>query len=119
MKEIAEGCFCLPNGATVTGESLVQGFGYIVDEIPDAASESPIDPLRTRNFGGNIEYRSEYLERKNEITRVHEIYIAEHPELQQVMADYLQLVLHRKPQNVYEFTAEYVEALTQVESSAF
>ncbi|TPX70792.1 hypothetical protein SpCBS45565_g01446 [Spizellomyces sp. 'palustris'] len=65
------------------------------------------DPFATRDFGGNIELQSEYAERKRELKTFQEGYITQHPDLSDIMADYLQLVLHRKPQDVYSFTIEY------------
>ncbi|KAJ3186600.1 hypothetical protein HDU85_007420 [Gaertneriomyces sp. JEL0708] len=59
------------------------------------------------DFGGNIELLSEYQLKKTEIQERQQEYIAAHPELKDMLADYLQLVLHRKPSDVYTFTKDY------------
>ncbi|KAJ8324384.1 hypothetical protein QVD99_002416 [Batrachochytrium dendrobatidis] len=60
-------------------------------------------------FDGNNELISEYMTRKTEISASHSQYINEHPELKAFMSDYLQFLLHRKPQDVYQFTLEYYQ----------
>ncbi|KNC98276.1 uncharacterized protein SPPG_06673 [Spizellomyces punctatus DAOM BR117] len=87
---------------------------YVIQVIEEARTstqqkdDEPMqDPFATRDFGGNIELQSEYAERKRELKTFQEGYIAQQPDLGDIMADYLQLVLHRKPQDVYSFTIEY------------
>ena len=41
----------------------------------------------------------------------HKTYLLQHPELKSLMADYTQLLLLRKPENVYEFTKDYFSNL--------
>ncbi|KAI9098263.1 hypothetical protein DFS34DRAFT_104898 [Phlyctochytrium arcticum] len=62
------------------------------------------DPYDASDFDGNIELQAEYSKRKEEIKQLQFAYIKDHPELRDIMADYIQLILHRKPQDVYAFT---------------
>ncbi|KAJ3329976.1 hypothetical protein HDU76_006741 [Blyttiomyces sp. JEL0837] len=62
--------------------------------------------LQEMVFGDNIELESEYQQRREEVKNSHAEYIREHPELKDIMADYLQLVLHRKPTDVFSFTSQ-------------
>ncbi|KAI8927048.1 hypothetical protein BC831DRAFT_195191 [Entophlyctis helioformis] len=58
-------------------------------------------------FDGNSELLSEFKTRKSEIADSHSQYLADHPELRAFLADYMQLLMHRKPEDVYAFTLEY------------
>ena len=49
---------------------------------------------------------------KEEISNAHIKYIQDHPELREIMADYLQLILHRKPLDVFAFTATWSNGKT-------
>jgi hypothetical protein len=55
----------------------------------------------------NVEDLSEFKIRKQEIEKVHYKYIQNHPEIRDFLADYMQLLMHRKPDDVYSFTNEY------------
>ncbi|KAJ3411309.1 hypothetical protein HDV05_002413 [Chytridiales sp. JEL 0842] len=66
------------------------------------------DDLSSNNTLKNIEMLSEFKQRKDHITQIHAKYIEKHPELRKIMADYLQLVLHRKPDDVYAFTKTWL-----------
>ncbi|ORY47679.1 hypothetical protein BCR33DRAFT_714771 [Rhizoclosmatium globosum] len=60
------------------------------------------------NFGGNIELISEFKQRKAEIKRSHTQYIKEHPKLQEIMSDYVQHILLKRPDDVYTFTQNWM-----------
>jgi hypothetical protein len=60
-----------------------------------------------KNFAQDIEEKSEFRIRKQEIEIMHGEYIKHHPELREFLADYMQLLLHRKPVDVYAFTNAY------------
>ncbi|KAI8822930.1 uncharacterized protein EV422DRAFT_522727 [Fimicolochytrium jonesii] len=62
---------------------------------------------KTKEEEDDMEQRSEFLLRKQEVKEAQKAYMLRHPELGDIMADYLQLILHRKPEDVYAFTAEY------------
>ncbi|KAI8799886.1 hypothetical protein BJ742DRAFT_843958 [Cladochytrium replicatum] len=64
------------------------------------------DILQSSDFGSNIELKSEYNMNKSEISKQQEEYCSSHPELQEILSDYVQLLLHRKPADVYTFTHE-------------
>ncbi|KAI8613018.1 hypothetical protein BC830DRAFT_1170595 [Chytriomyces sp. MP71] len=65
-----------------------------------AIEASSSDTSEEVEFGGNVELISEFKQRK----KLHEEYVSKHPALHEILADYLQLVLHRKPATVYEFS---------------
>ncbi|KAI8902739.1 hypothetical protein BC833DRAFT_616474 [Globomyces pollinis-pini] len=64
-------------------------------------------PIIDDSLNGNVEYISEYEIREKQVYESHSKYLSEHPEVRAFLADYLQLLLHRKPENVYEFTVDY------------
>ncbi|KAJ3402863.1 hypothetical protein CcCBS67573_g00714 [Chytriomyces confervae] len=59
-------------------------------------------------FDGNVELISEFKQRKAEMKKAHNEYIAQHPELKEILADYIQLMLQKKPANVFEFTQTWL-----------
>ncbi|KAL2918812.1 hypothetical protein HK105_201646 [Polyrhizophydium stewartii] len=87
------------------------------DDLP---TDSPQEPGRLSHdrsaigamisfglFDGNSELVSEYQARKSEIVQSHLEYLAEHPELRALLSDYMQMMMHRKPDDVYSFTREF------------
>eukprot|EP00842_Homolaphlyctis_polyrhiza_P003890 jgi/Hompol1/4501/HPOL_003670-RA len=56
---------------------------------------------------GNPELVAEYWVRKAEISASHGQYMKDHPELRAFLLDYLQLLMHQKPNDVFAFTNEY------------
>ncbi|KAJ3025380.1 UNVERIFIED_CONTAM: hypothetical protein HDU68_007207 [Siphonaria sp. JEL0065] len=76
-----------------------------------AATALPIedhDSAQSIDFGGNIELISEFKQQKAEIKRSHAQFIKEHPELQEIMSDYVQLILLKKPTDVFAFTQSWL-----------
>ncbi|KAI8911723.1 hypothetical protein EDD86DRAFT_188935, partial [Gorgonomyces haynaldii] len=55
----------------------------------------------------NIEHLAEFQIRKNKIMLEYEDYIQTHPEVKQYMQDFLQMLVHQKPEDVFEFTRQY------------
>lgn len=55
----------------------------------------------------NIELVSEFRSLKEDIQKGHEQYVLSKPEFKNIMADYVQMLLLKKPENVYEFTRLY------------
>uniref|UniRef100_A0A8D0DMB4 Ciliogenesis-associated TTC17-interacting protein n=1 Tax=Salvator merianae TaxID=96440 RepID=A0A8D0DMB4_SALMN len=55
----------------------------------------------------DVELYSKFLDRKEELQASHATYIRRHPELSALLADFLQLLLLRKPDDVVTFAAEF------------
>ncbi|MBN3300952.1 CATIP protein, partial [Amia calva] len=55
----------------------------------------------------DMQLYSKFLDRKEELKANHTMYIRHHPELKALMADFLQFLLLRKPDDVFTFAAEY------------
>ncbi|XP_062972815.1 ciliogenesis-associated TTC17-interacting protein isoform X4 [Elgaria multicarinata webbii] len=55
----------------------------------------------------DVELYSRFLDRKEELQASHATYVRHHPELSALLADFLQLLLLRKPDDVVTFAAEF------------
>uniref|UniRef100_A0A6J0TGK6 Ciliogenesis-associated TTC17-interacting protein n=1 Tax=Pogona vitticeps TaxID=103695 RepID=A0A6J0TGK6_9SAUR len=55
----------------------------------------------------DVELYSRFLDRKEELQASHATYVQRHPELNALLADFLQLLLLRKPEDVVTFAAEF------------
>ncbi|XP_061465259.1 ciliogenesis-associated TTC17-interacting protein isoform X2 [Rhineura floridana] len=55
----------------------------------------------------DVELYSKFLDRKEELQASHATYVRRHPELNALLADFLQLLLLRKPVDVVTFAAEF------------
>ena len=58
----------------------------------------------------DFELQCEYTAVKSQIQQTHLAYIQEHPEIKDFLSDYLQILIHQKPDNVYEFTRDYFDS---------
>ncbi|CAF0970059.1 unnamed protein product [Brachionus calyciflorus] len=59
------------------------------------------------NWEEDMQMRSKYLDRKEELKNEYNQYLTDHPELKQITSDYLQAVLSIKPKDVLSFTAKH------------
>eukprot|EP00441_Pelagodinium_beii_P042254 CAMPEP_0197647488 /NCGR_PEP_ID=MMETSP1338-20131121/25532_1 /TAXON_ID=43686 ORGANISM="Pelagodinium beii, Strain RCC1491" /NCGR_SAMPLE_ID=MMETSP1338 /ASSEMBLY_ACC=CAM_ASM_000754 /LENGTH=76 /DNA_ID=CAMNT_0043221299 /DNA_START=61 /DNA_END=291 /DNA_ORIENTATION=+ len=51
--------------------------------------------------------------REEELLQEHSAYLEQHPELRQVLNDFMSSVLLHRPEQVFEFTREYFTAFKQ------
>jgi hypothetical protein len=58
----------------------------------------------------DFELQCEYTAVKSQIQQTHLAYIQEHPEIKDFLSDYMQILIHQKPDNVYEFTRDYFDS---------
>mmetsp|Transcript_167125 Transcript_167125/g.406185 ORF Transcript_167125/g.406185 Transcript_167125/m.406185 type:complete len:108 (+) Transcript_167125:54-377(+) len=65
-----------------------------------------------------FEELSELNERKSELRRENQDWIAAHPELKSVMSDFMAALLQRKPDDVFVYAAEYFEAIAKAGADA-
>ncbi|KAJ3276037.1 hypothetical protein HDV01_006207 [Terramyces sp. JEL0728] len=86
----------------------VDGEKVPVTEILQAELQPMIEI--DEHLNNNIEYIAEFQIREEEISKSHKKYVEDHPEIHSFLSDYLQLLLHKKPENVYQFTNEYFRA---------
>ncbi|KAF6718383.1 Ciliogenesis-associated TTC17-interacting protein [Oryzias melastigma] len=54
-----------------------------------------------------VENTADFLERRKELKEEYALYLRQHPEIRALISDFMQLLLLRKPENVYQFAKEY------------
>ncbi|XP_075875907.1 ciliogenesis-associated TTC17-interacting protein [Nelusetta ayraudi] len=55
----------------------------------------------------DMQMRSKFLDRKEELNAEHALYLRQHPEIRALISDFLQFLLLRKPENVLQFSRDY------------
>ncbi|KAM9349974.1 ciliogenesis-associated TTC17-interacting protein [Symphorus nematophorus] len=55
----------------------------------------------------DMQMRSKFLDRKEELKADHASYLRQHPEIRALISDFLQFLLLRKPDDVFQFAREY------------
>ncbi|XP_054625492.1 ciliogenesis-associated TTC17-interacting protein isoform X1 [Dunckerocampus dactyliophorus] len=55
----------------------------------------------------DLQMRSKFLDRKEELKADHASYLREHPEIRALISDFLQFLLLKKPDDVFQFAREY------------
>ncbi|KAM3603751.1 uncharacterized protein V6R79_001468 [Siganus canaliculatus] len=55
----------------------------------------------------DLQMRSNFLDRKEELMAGHALYLRQHPEIRALISDFLQFLLLRKPDDVFQFAREY------------
>ncbi|XP_030259615.1 ciliogenesis-associated TTC17-interacting protein [Sparus aurata] len=55
----------------------------------------------------DMQMRSSFLDRKEELREDHASYLRQHPEIRALISDFLQFLLLRKPDDVFQFAREY------------
>ncbi|XP_067932140.1 ciliogenesis-associated TTC17-interacting protein-like [Watersipora subatra] len=75
--------------------------------IEDEFTEKPTFSKEKLNWEDDAEMYSRYLDRKEELEDDHSKYTRQHPELKCILADFLQFLLLRKPEDTLNFAGEY------------
>ncbi|XP_015265506.1 PREDICTED: ciliogenesis-associated TTC17-interacting protein [Gekko japonicus] len=84
----------------------------LIEQVPilieiDKPDPHPIFEKIPLDWEEDMELYSQFLDRKEELQASHATYARRHPELSNLLADFLQLLLLRKPDDVVTFAAEY------------
>ncbi|XP_046553649.1 ciliogenesis-associated TTC17-interacting protein-like [Haliotis rubra] len=92
-------------------------------QIPTAIErdEEPPKPTFEKqplNWEEDMQLYSRFLDRKEELKGDHAVYMRHHPELKALLADFLQFLLLRKPDDVLSFAAEYFAAFSNTMPSS-
>ncbi|CAG2242815.1 Ciliogenesis-associated TTC17-interacting protein [Mytilus edulis] len=78
----------------------------------DEEPPKPVFEKKPLNWEEDMQLYSRFLDRKEELKADHSTYIRSHPELKSILADFLQFLLLRKPDDVVQFCAEYFSAFS-------
>ncbi|XP_063285331.1 ciliogenesis-associated TTC17-interacting protein [Pelobates fuscus] len=74
---------------------------------PDEQDPKPVFGKKTLIWQEDVQLYSNYLDRKAELIAGHETYLRRHPEMKILLADFMQFLLLRKPEDVITFAAEF------------
>ncbi|KAH0821139.1 hypothetical protein GEV33_001651 [Tenebrio molitor] len=105
---------------TLSGQILKQEWrfcNYIlqINPLVDLSNKEPTGHERIpleKSFGKDLQLLSLYMDAKTINKKLIENYMEDHPEIKDMLADYVQTVLQLKPEDVFEFTAKYFLAFT-------
>ncbi|XP_072038474.1 ciliogenesis-associated TTC17-interacting protein-like [Amphiura filiformis] len=78
----------------------------------DDKAEPTKFPKKPLNWEEDMQLYSKFLDRKEELKGDHATYMKHHPELKALLADFLQFLLLRKPEDVVAFAADYFTAFS-------
>ncbi|XP_076471459.1 ciliogenesis-associated TTC17-interacting protein-like [Babylonia areolata] len=78
----------------------------------DEEPPKPVFEKKELNWEEDMQMYSKFLDRKEELKNDHTVYMRHHPELKALLADFLQFLLLRKPDDVIAFAAEYFAAFS-------
>ncbi|KAL2102772.1 hypothetical protein ACEWY4_001940 [Coilia grayii] len=73
----------------------------------DDQDDKPVFEKRSLVWEEDMQLYSKFLDRKEELKADHMSYVRHHPELRALLADFLQFLLLRKPQDIFSFAREY------------
>ncbi|CAJ0967601.1 unnamed protein product [Ranitomeya imitator] len=74
---------------------------------PDEEDPKPVFEKKPLIWEEDPQLHSQFLERKEELVSDHETYLRRHPEMKTLLADFMQFLLLRKPEDVVTFAAEF------------
>nr|XP_006816064.1 PREDICTED: uncharacterized protein C2orf62 homolog isoform X2 [Saccoglossus kowalevskii] len=74
--------------------------------------DKPVFKKQPLNWEEDMQLYSKFLDRKEELKGDHAVYMRHHPELKALLADFLQFLLLRKPDDVVSFAADYFAAFS-------
>ncbi|GFS27239.1 ciliogenesis-associated TTC17-interacting protein-like [Elysia marginata] len=78
----------------------------------DEETPKPVFEKKQLNWEEDMQMHSRFVDRKEELKGDHATYMRHHPELRALLADFLQFLLLRKPDDVIAFAADYFSAFS-------
>lgn len=78
----------------------------------DEEPPKPVFEKKALSWEDDMQLYSKFLDRKEELKGDHTTYMRSHPELKNLLADFLQFLLLRKPDDVVQFAAEYFSSFS-------
>ncbi|XP_042562179.1 ciliogenesis-associated TTC17-interacting protein [Clupea harengus] len=105
-------CYFLQDGHLVSRVQIGSPVMMKLLKLPtlitgDEQDKRPVFEKRLLVWEEDMQLYSKFLDRKEELKADHMSYVRHHPELRAVLADFLQFLLLRKPQDVFSFAREY------------
>ncbi|XP_043097684.1 ciliogenesis-associated TTC17-interacting protein [Puntigrus tetrazona] len=105
-------CYFLPDGHLASRVQLGSPTVMKLLHLPfllDGVERDQIPMFERKPFiwEEDMELYSKFLDRKEELKADYSSYVRQHPELKALLADFLQFLLLRKPQDVFSFTRDF------------
>ncbi|XP_010752887.2 ciliogenesis-associated TTC17-interacting protein [Larimichthys crocea] len=98
-------CYFLPNGHLASrvqvGSPVTMRLLQMPSQLEKGFEKIPL------LWEGDMQMRSKFLDRKEELKADHASYLRQHPEIRALISDFLQFLLLRKPDDVFQFAREY------------
>uniref|UniRef100_A0A3P8Q8L6 Ciliogenesis-associated TTC17-interacting protein n=1 Tax=Astatotilapia calliptera TaxID=8154 RepID=A0A3P8Q8L6_ASTCA len=100
-------CYFLDDGHLVTRVQVGSPVTMRLLELPSKAEKDSVIFKIPLVWEEDMQMRSKFLDRKEELKADHSSYLRQHPEIRALISDFLQLLLLRKPDDVFLFAREY------------
>uniref|UniRef100_A0A3B4B6L4 Ciliogenesis-associated TTC17-interacting protein n=1 Tax=Periophthalmus magnuspinnatus TaxID=409849 RepID=A0A3B4B6L4_9GOBI len=98
-------CYFLPDHM-VSRVQLGSPVAVKILQLPSYQEKVEI-PKMSLSWEEDMQMRSKFLDRKEEQKADHASYLRRHPEIRALISDFLQFLLLRKPDDVFQFAREY------------
>ncbi|XP_033837832.1 ciliogenesis-associated TTC17-interacting protein isoform X2 [Periophthalmus magnuspinnatus] len=100
-------CYFLPDGHMVSRVQLGSPVAVKILQLPSYQEKVVEIPKMSLSWEEDMQMRSKFLDRKEEQKADHASYLRRHPEIRALISDFLQFLLLRKPDDVFQFAREY------------
>uniref|UniRef100_W5L8H8 Ciliogenesis-associated TTC17-interacting protein n=1 Tax=Astyanax mexicanus TaxID=7994 RepID=W5L8H8_ASTMX len=105
-------CYFLPDGHLASRVQLGSPVTMNLLQLPPIANkeerdQKPVFEKKPLVWEEDMELHSKFLDRKEELKAGHSSYVRDHPELKTLLADFMQFLLLRKPQDVFSFAQDF------------
>ncbi|CAL9689046.1 unnamed protein product [Knipowitschia caucasica] len=102
-------CYFLPDGHMASRLQLGSPVIVKMLQLPSHKEKEKVMELEKISlpWEEDIQMQSKYLDRKEELKADHASYLRRHPEIRALISDFLQFLLLRRPDDVFEFAREY------------
>ncbi|KAK3728139.1 hypothetical protein QZH41_019455 [Actinostola sp. cb2023] len=99
---------------TQLGSRVIMTLVSLPKQQVQDATKSTTDEKKTKplKWDEDMQLYSRFLDRKAELSDDHATYMRRHPELRALLADFLQFLLLRKPDDVCEFASDFFAAFS-------
>ncbi|NP_001090309.1 ciliogenesis-associated TTC17-interacting protein [Xenopus laevis] len=113
-------CFFLSDGHLASHVQIGSPVTIKLNEMPvlsepDEKDPKPVFEKKPLAWQEDLQLHSEFLDRKEELISDHETYLRRHPEVKVLLADFMQFLLLRKPDDIMDFAAEYFKPFSSTQ----
>uniref|UniRef100_A0A5K3FER4 RIIa domain-containing protein n=1 Tax=Mesocestoides corti TaxID=53468 RepID=A0A5K3FER4_MESCO len=122
MSEVAvEQTLCSPTGHSITTQKYFTTYGQLVSVVQIGSpvvfklAQPPLPIIKEDDFfwRDNMYMLSKFYQRKEELISQYHLYLYDHPEFTDLLKDFLQALLMEKPEDTYNFAADYFTSFSK------